>query len=75
MRPPGRDRLDAVDQVLMDERRAELVGRDRAVDGLDGRHKGGPSLRGTVPRSWTIPMTILIVCLLASMVLALIKLL
>jgi hypothetical protein len=28
-----------------------------------------------VPRSWTIPMAILIVCLLASMVLALIKLL
>ena len=75
MRPPGRDRLVAVDQVLVDERRAELVGVDRAGDGLDGRHGGGPSLRGTVPRSWTIPMAILIVCLLASMVLALIKLL
>jgi hypothetical protein len=29
---------------------------------------------GTVPRSWTITMAILILCLLASIVLALIKL-
>ncbi len=29
----------------------------------------------TVPRSWIITMTILVVCLLASMVIALVKLL
>jgi hypothetical protein len=60
--------------VLVDQRRAELVGVDRAGDGLDGRHGGRPSLRA-VPRSWTITVAILIICLAASMVIALTKLL
>jgi hypothetical protein len=74
VRPPRRHRLIAVDQVLVDERRPELVGFDGAGDGLDGCHGGGRSLR-TVPRSWMITMTILVCCLLASMAIALVKLL
>ena len=77
VRPPGRHGLVAVDQVLVDERRPELVGVDRAGDGLDGRHEAASySLRRHLCRgAGRIAMAILIVCLLASMVIALVKLL
>ena len=75
VRPPGCHRLVAVDQMLVDKRRPELIGFDRSGYGLDGRHGGRRSLRAPCRRSWIIAMTILIACLIASMVIGLVKLL
>jgi hypothetical protein len=42
MGPPARDRLVAVDEVLVDQRGAELLGVDPAGDRLDGGHEERP---------------------------------
>jgi hypothetical protein len=73
VRPLGQDRLVAEDQMLMDERGPELLGIDRPGDGLDRRH-GDATYPMRVPRTWAIAMTILILCLLASIVIALVRL-
>jgi hypothetical protein len=58
--------------VLVDERRPQLARIDRARDGLHGRHRTYPI---QVPRSWVYSLAILIVALIASMVIATVKLL
>ena len=73
VRPLGQHRLVAEDKVLVDEGLAELLGVDRAGDCLDHRHGAG-TYPMRVPRTWAIAMIILILCLLASMVIALVRL-
>jgi hypothetical protein len=71
MGPFGKHGLVAKDQVLVDEGGAELAGVDRPGDGFYRWH-GRTLLR--VPRSWTVAMVILVICLMASIVIALIHL-
>jgi hypothetical protein len=70
--PLGQHRLVAEDQVLVDEGRAELLGIDRPSHGC---YVGHARTLCAVPRSWIVAMTILVICLLASIVIALVHLL
>ena len=60
--------------MLVDEGRAELLGIDRPGHGLDVAIGHARTLCA-VPRSWIVAMTILVICLLASIVIALVHLL
>jgi len=72
VRPLRHHRLVAEDQVLVDEGGTELVGVDRPGDGCYVGHR---RTLCAVPRSWVVAMVILVVCLIASIVIALIRLL
>ena len=58
--------------MLVDQGGAELVGIDRTGHGL---YLGHARTLCAVPRSWIVAMTILVICLLASIVIALVHLL
>jgi hypothetical protein len=67
--------------MLVNERHPQLGGIDRTGDGLHAGHRRrslcpgrGPPYPWAVPRSWVYSMVILVAALIASMVIATIKL-